>query len=379
MSGKPVPEKDPEGSGTRLGRLLRLPAWVMWRFVIGGLACLALVAWAMYCSYLALQLPGLGFAVMYAVAVFGVPLALIGGSLLLVAYGFVRREEWPGTLALVQDLVLVIVAALMLADSLHEFATRGGSPALMIWWASAVGASGLLLAAEASHLLHAAWARRLAWPAYGAVAAGLLLICLIVPPVVNKRLVRHVGPLLAYARTHWFSIPPGSRISVSRVPLSGPGSEGHRDFVHVETENAVWDVRTHHLASGRWRIPEPILEQWVDFSVFHGRVPGRGGIRSVSAAQRLLEDVGVVDRDLRPERLPEGEKTVGPEIPPPSPRFLCKLCHRQWHEEVAPDIPPPASRFARPYQFWSPRGRGFYSVSEDGRIAFFVKHPLEVP
>jgi hypothetical protein len=281
-------------------------------------------------------------------AIVGVPLALMGGSSLLVAYGFVRKKKWAGALALVQDLVFVIIAALMLEDSLAEFATRGGSPALMILWASAVGASGLLLAAEARHLLHAAWARRLAWPAFGAVAAGLLLVCLIIPPVVNNRHLRHVGPLLAYARTHWFGIPPGSRISVIRLEWWGPGSDGHRDFVHVETGNAAWDVRAHHLASGRWRIEE-------GYAAFSSRVPGRGGIRSVSAARQLLEDVGVVDRDLRPERLPEGEKTVGPGIPPPSPRF------------------------PRPYRFWSPRGRGFYSVSEDGTIGFHVKPWLEVP
>jgi hypothetical protein len=83
-------------------------------------------------------------------------------------------------------------------------------------------------------------------------------------------------------------------------------------------------------------------------------VPGRGGIRSVSAARQLLEDAGVVDRDLRHERLPEGEKTAAPDIPPPSPRS------------------------ARPYLLWSPRGRGFYSVSVDGVIGFFAKHTLEV-
>jgi hypothetical protein len=36
MSSKPVPEEHRERSGTRLGWLPPLPAWVMWRFVIGA-------------------------------------------------------------------------------------------------------------------------------------------------------------------------------------------------------------------------------------------------------------------------------------------------------------------------------------------------------
>jgi hypothetical protein len=291
---------------------------------------------------------------MLGCAILGVPLALISVSSLLVAYGFVRKKKWVGTLALVQDLVLVIVAARMLAREFNAFTTGGVSSAPMIWWASAVGASGLLLAGEASHLLRSAWARGLAWPAFSALAAALLLICVIMPPAVNERLGRHVGPLLAYTRTHWFSIPSGSRVSVTQRPwddTSGPGSVGHRDTVDVETENAAWNVTAHHLDSGRWQLPEP----YENLAVFSGRVPGRGDIRSVSAARRLLEDAGVVDRDLRPVRLSEGTKTISPEIPPPS------------------------ARFGPPYRLWSPRGRGLYYVSEDGEISFFVKHRLELP
>jgi hypothetical protein len=272
---------------------------------------------------------------------------------LFIAGGLSRGRMGAVGAALIHDALILLTCGgaliWMLRGCLHWTFELG----LAALWGWAAGLLGVLSAAEGSHLLRRVWSWRPAWGVFAIVALSLLAPALAGPPAVREYQASHVKPLIAYARRHWFSIPPASRISVWRLPAEARGSD-HRDVVYVEgrewfscTPTVQWSVVADHRRDGRWELcATPISEEGpVEWPVsgclvFAASAP----VESAEDARKLLQRVGVADAGL-------------------VSRPMTK--QGQWDY----------------YEFWSPTAQGFYRVAKGIQlnIQLYRKRPLVVP
>lgn len=291
--------------------------------------------------------PKMGGSILFALRLVSyylvIPLLSIGLAL-LVARALGRTPLSAMKLALVQDVLILVVAAARVVPTVFPNASRAS---LHMPWVLAESPTWLwaLLAlsfgAEAAHLLRARWRWRPAWPVFAVLAAGLVWAGIIAPAVLTARLAREARPLLDYVARHWVAIPPGARVSITGPCRAAP----HPHTIHLQAEHVLCWINAEHVRDGRWtcsRGMELTGAGGPGLGTFFLRSEPIRGARSVEEARELLRRCGVVDTGLSFER-------------------------------AARD------RTLLEYEFWSPLGQGRYRVSEFGHINFYLEQPLEVP
>jgi uncharacterized membrane protein YhaH (DUF805 family) len=327
--------------GIRLGGVPLLRPIIWFRFFLGVLSCLGAVALLIY-GFEETHQGGEMFQVLAdeifaGVIVICALLALIGLASLHIAVGLGRQRPRAARRAVIFDLIVVTLTVIGLALWGIHFLIGGGDLADEMPWSGAFAALALVLAVEASCLLRGVWAWAHAWRVFSLVAGGLAFLAVIAPVSTNQILIRHVRPVLAHIDANWVRIPEDSRVSVISRSKNSSGAYDYNIF--VDTRLGHRHVHVQLRSDGRWYFPASDPEH----DALDVCVRGDVRISTIPAARKLLDNGGVVDRNLGPARVTQ----------------LYAGCTE--------------------YAFWSPRARGVYKVQDQGAIGLFLKKPLVVP
>jgi len=268
---------------------------------------------------------------------------------LVIASGLRRGRRWAVPAAFSHDGLVLLVGAGALTWMLRASLDESNDLAEILPYTSGAALLASLFAADAAYLLRTAKGWRPAWGVFAIIAMILLTPALAGPVAFNVHQQREVQPLLAYARGHWFEIPPGSQITALRLAAIEPDSD-HGDRVTVQTQNAEWTIAADHRRDGRWRFPPVRLTGrtppvWIVASC-HVNVPVGvlTPLASADDARKLLALAGVTDTHLGTGQAAKWD----------------------WWEC---------------YVFWSPKARGSYLVEKltGQNIQLHMEQALVVP